>query len=98
MRSINELLKVMLSRPDLFVSKTNGRGAHGLCNWVTELLYDGIITVDESWVLREYIRNNRPSKYSSLAAFVYSGNDFYWPSGVLKPRVKWLKKHIKLTA
>lgn len=97
MRTINELLVVMLSRTDLFVSRNNPGGAQGLCNWSRELYYDKIISNEEHNLLANYIENNRPSKYSSLAAFVYSDNRFYWPSGVLSFRVKWLKKHINLT-
>jgi hypothetical protein len=90
MRSIKELLQVMLDNQDLFTS--------GLCNWAIRLYYKDIISYEESKLLDSYIENNRPSKYSSLKAYKARKTWWYWPHGEIKPRLKWIKKHIKLNS
>lgn len=95
MRSINELLKVVLASSSYF-KNSYGRG---LCQWVDSLyLHDNAITNEERNSLLTYIRKNRPSKYSSLSAYMYAEHDYYWKPSARRHRIKWLKKHIKLTA
>lgn len=90
MRSIKELLQVMLDNQDCFIV--------GLCNWVSQLLYKKKITQEERMFLIKYIQNNRPSKWSSLDAFRHRNLGMYWCPRNIKPRIKWIEKHIKLNS
>lgn len=90
MRTIKELLQTMLDNQDFF--------SIGLCAWASDLYYFNLITYEERIVLRSYIRDNRPSKYSSINAFIHKDSDFYWFEGDISPRIKWIKKHIKLNS
>lgn len=92
MRSIKELLEVMLNNKDLFRS--------GLCQWNDHLCTQDIITWDERIILKNYIRSNRPPFYDNLTIFghVIRRDDpithYYWKLGKIEPRLKWIKKHI----
>ena len=87
MRGIKELLELMLSQKQLYRS--------GLCKWVQDMYDKDIISWEESDVLFLYIQANRPSAFSSISAFKRRNFTFYWESGDIKPRIKWLEKHIK---
>ena len=78
-RTIKELLQLMLEHQELFTS--------GLCTWKFELWVKSLITFDEYLLLGVFVDANRPSKYSLLYAY-------YWKPGNIKPRIKWIKKHI----
>lgn len=86
-RTIVELLEVMLQNQKHMVE--------GLCIWVNILHASEIITDNEFLNLKDYIRKNRPSMFSSLEAFKNRGSLYYWPAGSLKPRIKWIEQHIK---
>jgi hypothetical protein len=86
-RSIKQLLQVMLANQDLF--KT------GLCNWAVQLEIWSIISEKEEIFLKQYIWKNRPSKWLSVDAFKRRNDTYYWKYGDIKPRIKWIKKHIK---
>lgn len=88
MRSTKELLEVMLNNQKEFRS--------GLCQWSKSLHYSDIITCEEAIELISFIEANRPSKYSSLSAYIYRNRGYYWEQGVIKHRVKWIKQQIKL--
>jgi hypothetical protein len=90
MRSIKELLQVMLDNQDDF--------RIGLCIWANQLAIEELIVYDEWESLRIYIDNNRPNKWSSLNAFSYRNTPLYWNSNNIKPRIKWIEKHIKLNS
>ena len=87
MRNIKELLQVMLDNQNLF--------SEGLCIWNAELHWNCLITMEERNTLLDYIRNNRPSMFSSIDAFFHGESGYYWKCGDVRPRIKWLKKHIK---
>lgn len=87
MRTIKELLELMLEHQECFSA--------GLCQWNDRLYLNNIITCEESDELQYYINNNRPSKYSSLDAYNHQHSGYYWADRNIKPRIKWLKKHIK---
>ena len=87
MRTIKELLQVMLDN--------KGEFECGLCNWVTKIFHKGKIDIDEYDLLTCYIEENRPSKWSSLSAYLSRNSCYYWKKGDIKPRLKWIKKHIK---
>lgn len=88
MRSVTELLQVMLQHKQLFRT--------GLCLWATYLKDERIITEEENEVLHEYIMSNRPD-YFSWTNFVknYKHKGYFFPSGEIKPRIYWIKTHIK---
>lgn len=86
MRTIKELLQLMLDNKELFDV--------GLCFWVDSLETVQLINEEEYDELHHYIRRNRPSMFSSLDAFKHRNTAFYWERDDIKPRIKWLKKHI----
>jgi hypothetical protein len=86
-RTIKELLQLMLEHQELFES--------GLCNWKNELCFKSLMTIDEYVSLGFFIAKNRPSKYSSISAYKNRHFAHYWKSGDIKPRIKWIKKHIE---
>lgn len=81
-RTIKELLEVMLNNQQIFT--------HGLCAWATDLFCKDIISLEELYTLRSYIKDNKPFNFNTLF-----GDAYYWKSGKLEPRVKWLEKYIK---
>ena len=85
MRNIKELLTVMLENERLF--------NHGLCTWVSNLQIYGYITSGEYGVLHKYVKNNVPFLVKLKLGYHMSG--FWWKSDNIKPRIKWIKKHIK---
>ena len=92
MRSIKELLELMLKHQDIFET--------GLCIWLIEMCYPSLpnrklITNEEYVLLLTYINKNRPSKWSSIDAFAHKDSNYYWSKGSIKPRIKWIKYHIK---
>jgi hypothetical protein len=87
-RPIKELLQVMLDNQHLF--------GEGLCRWKDRLYYwNDLITKKEHDKLGVYIHENRPSKFSSIDAFLSRDSAYYWKCDDIKPRIKWLKKHLK---
>lgn len=89
MRSIKELLELMLENKKLF--------ERGLCRWSSNLLNDNIMSDDEYISLRQYINRNHPKNDFIDKVFrVCRKNDlYYWTAGLLYPRVRWIKEHIK---
>jgi hypothetical protein len=90
MRSIKELLQVMLDNQDYINS--------GLCSQAGNLCFKRKITYEEYSCLKNYIKDNRPSKWSSLDAFIHRNCNFYWHPTNTNSRIKWIKKHIKLNS
>lgn len=94
MRSVKELLQVMLQHKQLFRT--------GLCLWATYLKGERIITEEEDEVLHEYIKSNRPD-YFSWTNFIEKHPTvrngypslYFFPHGKIKPRIYWIKTHIK---
>lgn len=88
MRPIKELLIILLEHKFLFSS------SFGLCWWVNHMYDESLITNEERQSLLCYINQNRPSKFSSLNTYLYRKSPYYWNPGYIRPRIKWLKKHI----
>lgn len=86
MRSIKELLQILLSNQQYF--------SLGLCHWTHKLYNNGLISDDEDNLLYAYIRKNRPSMYSSIGAWRQRNSDWFWKQGNIEPRIKWINKHI----
>lgn len=95
-RSILELLELMLKHRDKFVN--------GLCRWINMLHFANIISIEERDILAKYIYYNRP-KYNIINVIIYKGllnnpskiwsMSWYWKCGKIKPRIQWIKLHIK---
>lgn len=90
MRTIKELLEVMLLHKDKITL--------GLCGLAIKLYDNDIITVEEHIRIDNYIQHNRPSAFSSISALRSRRSNYYWVRGDIKPRIKWLNKHIKLNS
>ena len=95
-RTIKELLYLLLC------SIENGKFNAGLCRTACNLWEVNVITSEELTLLRGYINTHKPSWFSSWDAykqhkkeFTLTGQNYYWTKDVEKPRIKWLKKHIK---
>lgn len=90
MRPIKELLEIMLQHKDQFIS--------GLCHWASTLHRQSIISEQEYQTLDDYITNNRPD-YFSWTNYINKHDAkyrlFFFPSGKIKPRIYWIKRHIK---
>jgi hypothetical protein len=89
MRTTKELLEVMLEHQDKFT--------FGLCSWASNLKRYKVINFNEWRTLQVYIKNNRPTVFSSWYNFYTStcGSAYYWEARNIKPRIKWIKEHIK---
>ena len=81
-RTLDQLLELMLENQILFRS--------GLCHWAMRLYEEHIISENELWWLEDYIEDNKPS---FIFRWCYGG--FYWKPGRIRPRIEWIKKHIK---
>ena len=87
----------MLDNQQCFKDKTN---PPGLCKWVINMEVDSLITLEEAILLSSYINNNPPFIYKMYRFFnnLYRGfthEPYYWKPGNIKPRIAWIKKHIK---
>ena len=85
MKTNRDVLKLMLKR-----IKRKNKFCHGLCSAIYQLRTRGAISQDEYSNMQTYLYYNR----NGLVA-KNSCNDFWWDTGKRKPRIKWLKKHIK---
>lgn len=88
MRDISKLLQIVYSEFKYGKHRT-------LCSCVGSLHRKLLINYGEREILLNYIEANRPSMFSSWSALMYCDSIFYWKPGYIKPRLKWLKKHIK---
>ena len=85
-RDIKELLILVRS-------KLLSRGLEdlrGLCGVVSELRGDLEINWKEGNDLKQYIYQHQPINWRTIV-----GLPFFWKPGRVKPRVKWLNKHIR---
>lgn len=88
-RTIKELLQLMLEHQELFND--------GLCNWKSSLMHKSLISLEEYYVLKYYMRENKPNMFSSWHVFKHRirfTDVYYWTPNKIEPRVKWLKQHI----
>lgn len=86
MRSINELLILLLKE----VKEDNDFA--GLCGKIWTMYMSNIIKGDEWGLLLQYITNHKPFVAN------FRKDSYYWKQYKIKPRIKWLNKHIKLTS
>lgn len=76
--------------------KEVGYDTKGICILVSYMCGHYLINDSEYEMLLRYIENNRPSIFNSWDTFKNRNSDYYWPRYKIKPRLKWLDKHIKL--
>lgn len=79
---MKEILEILLNNID--------RLKTGLCGLAYVLYFSEKINLDQYDEFCLYIKKNRPINFRSLVRDLY-----YWEIGDKKPRIKWLKKHIK---
>lgn len=84
MRTTKELLQLMLNH-------IRWMGGFGLCALIWELYREGLISFEEEKILIRYLKENRPKNLRT-----YFKSPWYWTQGRQRPRIKWLKKHIKI--
>lgn len=91
-RSKRELGELILDNMVLFDS--------GLCSWVNKLYYEQkLLTENEVNYLIDLIASKRPI-FIPLVNNIYNSDKktyddaYYWESGFIKPRIKWIKKHL----
>jgi hypothetical protein len=65
----------------------------GLCRWTTKLYWQSKISYEERRILLDYIEKNAPLSFI-IRDFCDYSDGYYWKSGNIKPRLRWLKKHI----
>lgn len=79
-----DLLQLMLDNIDLFTIEE----CKGLCQFIDELRGRLLISKLERKILFTYLGDNPPiNLYTPL---------YYWKPWELKPRIEWIKHHIKL--
>ncbi len=81
MRTNKELLELMLENQQDFHT--------GLCQWILSMFMRDRITTDEYYELKDYLKQNKPITFHGIFSA------FWWRVGDIKPRIKWIKKHIK---
>jgi len=88
MRTTKELLQLMINEIE-----TGSRCNYGLCMVISHVPN---VTIEEVQHIRNYIKTNRPSKYSSFSAYFSRNSTYYWRLNNPTPRIDWIKKHIKI--
>lgn len=83
MRSIKELLQILLDNIDLLDEND------GLCSLVIVCFSEQYINWKEHILLSSYIESNPPWNLYRMKL-----NYYYWKPGDKYSRIKWLKKHI----
>lgn len=94
MRSNKELLDIFLNNQKHFET--------GICKWVMNLWWLHLISSEEKLYLLNLIDNNPPIFkfkyyfYNPDKIIKYSRTpSYYWKTGFINPRIKWLKKYLK---
>lgn len=94
MRSNKELLDIFLNNQNLF--------KYGICQWTSVLKWKALITIEEESYLLKLVKENRPifrfKNYFYNPDKInegYKPDYYYWKSGFINPRIKWLKKYLK---
>jgi hypothetical protein len=80
-KSIREILEVALENIKLIESDA------GLCRLAYLLDASEKLKTEEALRLIRYIRNNRPSKFSSINAYRHKNRGHYWTPGSKRHRI-----------
>ena len=65
----------------------------GLCGIIYHLFRENKISFEDYKLLKMYVNKHIP--ITSIPRLLYTG--YYWKPYEVKPRIKWLEKHIKKT-
>jgi hypothetical protein len=57
----------------------------GLCGWVDRMYYSSLINDKEYSLMAKYLNKNKP----------LDAKRFWFPSGEIAPRIKWIKQQIE---
>jgi hypothetical protein len=87
MRKLSLLFEIILENKQSF--------EQGLCFWISRCYTNKIICDIEYLLLIKYVKENRPSKFSSYSAFINRNNAYYWKINEISYRIKWLNEHIE---
>lgn len=85
---VKHTLEILLKHIDLYCGQ-------GLCMLSLKLVHINVITSVQHARLNNYIHENKPSRFSSLAAFKSQLSLYHWPQKDVEARIKWIKKQIK---
>jgi hypothetical protein len=87
MRDIKTLLTVLRD----YIAK-EGLFGGGMCATLVWMRREGVITPGEFYLLFRYLREHKP-----LEA-IRKNHAFWWPVGIVAPRIQWLNKQIRRRA
>lgn len=85
MRTLRELLEVMAKETPTHVRIDSPYFIRGLCDLITHLFCEDVITSEEVCLLDDYLIEHLSS----------GGLTYQWEPGEVKPRVHWLNEQIK---
>ncbi len=69
----------------------------GLCNWIGNCNAIGIMSSRDRQLIEDYVYYNKPlTLFTILHTFTKRIYFFYWEKDDIKPRLKYINKHIKL--
>ena len=87
MKSIIELLKLVKDNKELMRT--------GLCSIVYQLRSSDIITLDESSLILDYLKRNRPVEGSIYYEAEWADTDWHWTPWNWESRERWLNAQIE---
>ena len=90
-RTLKELLQVMIDNERCYIDSQ----CNGLCWYICVLNLHGVMSIDEHFLLKEYIETHRPEILTRHYSLWCHNSLFYWPKKKWAPRLKWLRTQIK---
>ena len=87
MKTIIELLELVKANRELMLT--------GLCSIIYQLYLDNIITINESKLLMDYIKRNRPVEGSTYYEAESADGAWHWTPWEWEPRERWLNAQIE---
>jgi len=93
----NNLLDIKAVFEELLENK--GCFENGLCYWIHTVKYRNSVCKDYNkyYVAENFVLQNRPKSFlRTLKRRFFGGSSYFWTKDKIKPRIKFIKKHIKL--
>lgn len=88
----NDLLDIKAVFEELLENKHHF--STGLCRWIYDVKWKNYTKYD---LALSYITQNKPKSFLLTLKRCFFGNSaYFWTPGEIKPRIKFIKKHIKL--
>lgn len=85
-RTIPDLFKIMLENTRFFNS--------GMCAWICSLCECDIINLAEYRILKRFISEMGPEPITPQQSYYDHSSIYYWPSGDIQPRLRWINYHL----